>query len=141
MAKTFKTVVELQRHMESACRKAVENACNRLLGTLQQIIEEEYYDVFEPNRYKRTMSFWRSATTEMLTNTCGQVFMNPNAMHYKAGWSGQTQIESAAKGLHGGWEFEGVSDHKYWEVFMAYCNKNAVKILKEELTRQGISVK
>ena len=41
MAKVFKTVVELQKHMESACRKAVENACNRLLGRLQEIIDEE----------------------------------------------------------------------------------------------------
>ena len=141
MARTFSTVVELQKHMESACRKAVENACNRLLGRLQEILDEEYYDIFEPERYKRTMSFWRSATTKMLDNTCGQVFMNPDVMHYKAGWSGKAQIESAAKGLHGGWDYEGVSDHKYWEVFIAYCEKNALKILKEELRAQGIPIK
>ena len=41
MAKTFSTVIELQKHMESACRRAVENACNRLLGKLQEIINEE----------------------------------------------------------------------------------------------------
>ena len=141
MAKTFSTVIELQRHMESACRKAVKNACDRLLGKLQEIIDEEYYDVFDPERYKRTYQFWESATSEMLSNTCGQVFMNPNAMHYKPGWSGEAQIDSAAKGLHGGWDYEGVSDHKYWEVFMDYCERNAVKILKEELKAQGIPVK
>ena len=141
MAKVFKTVIELQTHMEKACRLAIENACSRLLGRLQEIIDEEYYDVFEPERYKRTYQFWESATMEMLNDTCGQVFMNPNAMHYKAGWSGKAQIESAAKGLHGGWDYEGVSDHKYWEVFMQYCEQNAVKILKEELKKQGIPVK
>ena len=141
MAKVFKTVVELQKHMETACRKAIENACNRLLGRLQEIIDEEYYDVFDPERYKRTYQFWKSATTKMLSNTAGQVFMNPSAMHYKAGWSGKAQIESAAKGLHGGWNYEGVSDHKYWEVFMDYCEQNAVKILKEELKAQGVPVK
>ena len=141
MAKIFSTVVELQKHMELACRKAIGNACNRLLGQLQKIIDEEYYDVFDPERYKRTYQFWESATTKMLSNTCGQVFMNPSAMHYNPGWSGKAQIESAAKGLHGGWDYEGVSDHKYWEVFMDYCEKNAVKILKEELKAQGIPVK
>ena len=141
MAKVFKTVVELQKHMEFACRKAVENACNRLLGRLQEIIDEEYYDVFDPERYKRTYQFLESATTKMLSNTAGQILMNPNAMHYKAGWSGKAQIESAAKGLHGGWDYEGVSDHKYWEVFIDYCEQNAVKILKEELKAQGIPVK
>ena len=141
MAKVFKTVVELQKHTESACRKAVENACNRLLGRLQEIIDDEYYDVFDPERYKRTYQFWESATTKMLSNTVGQIFMNPNAMHYKVGWSGKAQIESAAKGLHGGWDYEGVSDHKYWEVFIDYCEQNAVKILKEELKAQGIPVK
>lgn len=141
MAKTFKTVIELKKHMELACHKAIENACNRLLGKLQEIIDKEYYGVFEPERYKRTYQFWESATTEMLSNTCGQIFMNPNVMHYKPGWSGKAQIESAAKGLHGGWDYEGVSDHKYWEVFFEYCENNAVKILKEELRAQHIPVK
>ena len=141
MAKVFKTVVELQKHMESVCRKAVENACNRLLGRLQEIIDEEYYDVFDPERYNRTYQFWESATTKMLSNIAGQIFMNPNAMHYKTGWSGKAQIESAAKGLHGGWDYEGVSDHKYWEVFISYCEQDAVKILKEELKAQGVPVK
>lgn len=141
MAKVFKTTVELQKHMEAACKKAVEKACNRLLGRLQEILDEEYYDVVEPEYYKRTYSFWRSATAEMLSNTCGQVFMNPDAMHYKAGWSGRAQIESAAEGLHGGWEFPNSTNHKYWEVFMDYCEQNAVKILKEELKAQGIPIK
>lgn len=141
MAKVFTSVVELERHMESLCRKAIENACNRLLGRLQEILDEEYYEQFDPERYKRTYQFWESATTKMLKNTCGQVFMNPRAMNYKAGWSGEKQIITAAKGLHGGWDYEGVSDHKYWEVFMDYCEQNAVKILKEELKTQGIPVK
>lgn len=39
------------------CGKAVENACNRLLGSLQQIIDEEFYDVFDPEYYHRTYQF------------------------------------------------------------------------------------
>lgn len=141
MSKTFKTIVELQKYMESACRKAVENACNRLLGRLQEILDEEYYDQYDPERYKRTYQFWESATTEMLNNTCGRVFMNPSVMSYKAGWSGEKQLVTAAQGLHGGWEFSGVSDHKYWEVFMSYCDQNAEKILREELKAAGIPIK
>ena len=141
MAKTFTSVVQLRQHMESACRKAIENACDRLLEKLQEIIEEEYYEQYDPKFYVRTMSFWRSATTNMLNNTCGQVFMNPDAMHYGNKWSGRDQIESAAQGLHGGWIFDGAIDHRYWEVFMDYCEKHAAEILKEELRAVGIPVK
>ena len=45
---------DLKKQVDIACGKAVENACNRLLGSLQQIIDEEFYDVFDPEYYHST---------------------------------------------------------------------------------------
>ncbi len=51
---------------------AVENTYNRLLGSLQEIIETEFYDMFEPDYYSRTLSFWRSATSKMVKKLVGR---------------------------------------------------------------------
>lgn len=141
MSKTFSTTVALKNYLESVCEKAVQTACNRLLGTLQQIIDEEYYAVYDPVWYKRTYQFWESATAEMLSKTCGQIFMNPNAMNYGFGWSGMEQIQAANLGIHGGIITDITVEHRYWDKFVEYCDKNAVRILKEELKKQGLSVK
>ena len=50
-SKMFRTPVELKNYMQILCDKAVENACNRLLGALQQIIDDEFYDTFTPSFY------------------------------------------------------------------------------------------
>lgn len=140
MAKTFTTTIALKNYLESSCNIAVQNACNRLLGTLQQLIDSEYYDVYDPVWYNRTYQFWQSAMTQMLSNTCGQIFMNPDAMHY-VGWSGEEQIQAANLGIHGGIITDTTVEHRYWNKFVEYCEKNAVRILKEELKKQGLSVK
>lgn len=149
MAKAFKTTVELQNYMEKLCSKAVESACNRLLGTLQEFIMSEYYDesVYEPTgKYHRTMQFYESAMTEMLTKTCGQIFMNPDKMHYPFSgygwsWDGATQIYEANQGSHGGWTTDESTKHRYWDEFEKYCEKHALKILKDELKKQGLNIK
>ena len=48
---------ELEKQINKACSKAVQNTCNKLLEVLQQYIMSEYYDVFNPKKYHRTMQF------------------------------------------------------------------------------------
>ena len=134
----YKTYSALVSAMNKNINIAVENACNRLLGKLQQIIDEEFYDVFEPDYYRRTYQFWHSATTKMLTQTSGQIFMDANAMNYNSFWTGEKQLQAAAIGSHGGWVTDETKEHRFWEVFIEYCEQNAVKILREELSKQGI---
>lgn len=149
MAHIFKTVTEMQKFLDVACNKAVENSCNRLLGKLQEFIMSEYYDesVYEPTgKYQRTFQFYESAMTEMLSKTCGQIFMNPDKMNYPfsgRGWSwdGATQIYEANQGSHGGWFTDESRKHRYWDSFEEYCEKNALKILKQELKSQGLEIK
>lgn len=149
MAKVFKTTIELQNYIQESCAKAIENTCNRLLGVLQEYILSEYYDesVYEPTgKYHRTMQFYNSAMTEMLSDTCGKIFMNSDKISYPFSgygwsWDGATQIYEANQGSHGGWTSEESVKHKYFDEFENYCNENAVKILKEELKKQGIDIK
>lgn len=139
MSKVFKTVIEPENYVESACTKAVENACNRLLGTLQELIDSEYYDKFDPDFYKRTYQFWRSATIKMLNKTSGKIFMDADAMDYGSYWDGETQLYMADAGFHGSVNI--YEDGHFFKKFIEYCEDNAMDILKEELIKQGINVK
>lgn len=141
MAIKIKNTNDLKVQIENACNKAVENACNRLLGYLQQIIDEEFYDVFEPEYYSRTFQFWRSATAKMLQQACGQVFMDKTAMNYNNFWTGEKQLYHANIGSHGGWITDETKEHRFWDVFIEFCRSNAINILKEELRKQKINVK
>lgn len=132
---------DLKKQVDIACGKAVENACDRLLGSLQQIIDEEFYDVFDPEYYHRTYQFWRSAITKMLTQTCGQVFMDKSAMNYNNFWTGEKQIYAASIGSHGGFVTDETKEHRFWEVFIEFCKLHAIDILKKELRKQGLNVK
>lgn len=136
MIKTFKTTAELQSYMGKACTIAVENACNRLLGTLQELIDSEYYEQFEPDFYNRTYQFWRSATVKMLNSNMGEIFMDESAMNYGNYWDGECQLEFASRGYHGTTAIQ--TEGRFWDSFSNYCEKNAVNILREELSKQGI---
>lgn len=137
----YKTYSALVTAMNKSINIAVENACNRLLGTLQQLIDTEYYDQFEPDYYRRTFQFWESATTKMLSQNCGEIFMDASRMNYNNFWTGEMQLEAAAIGSHGGWVTDETQKHRFWDAFIQYCEQNATNILKEELRKQGINVK
>ena len=135
----YKTYSALVSAMNKNINIAVENACNRLLGTLQQLIDTEYYDQFEPDFYIRSYQFWRSATTKMLTQNCGEIFMDEDAMNYGTYWDGELQLQFASRGYHGTTAIQ--TEGRFWQTFVDFCEQNAVKILKEELRKQGIQVK
>jgi hypothetical protein len=124
---------------------AVKNACDRLLGKLQELIMSEYYEAYD-TEYNRTMEFYRSATTEMLSNSCGKIFMDDSFGEYPFSgygwkWTMKQNIEEGNKGIHGGWADSESLSHHYWDSFVEYADKNAIRILKEELRNQGLNVK
>ena len=120
---------------------AVENTCNRLLGSLQEIIETEFYDAFEPDYYSRTLRFWRSAISKMVSKCCGQVLMDESKMNYNDFWTGEKQIYAASIGSHGNIITNETKQHRFWEVFEEFCEENTMDILKEELKKKGVNVK
>lgn len=145
MAKTFTTMVQMQNYLESACAIAVKNTCEELLKVLQYLIDTEFYDAYDNETYSRTRQFFDSAMTEMLSNTVGMIFMNPDKMDYPFSgrgwaWDGMTQIIEGNKGIHGGWSTTESLQHHYWTEFEEYCDKNAIKILKQQLKAQGLTL-
>lgn len=141
MAQVIKSMSELKKQVNAACNRAVENACNRLLGTLQELIDTEFYDVFTPDYYHRTYQFWESATTKMLKHNCGEIFMDKSKMNYNTFWTAEKQLHAANIGSHGGIITDETKDHKFWETFVEFCQENAINILKEELRKCGVPVK
>lgn len=139
--KAVKNISDMKILINSACNKAVENACNRIWGHLQQIIDEEFYDVFEPEEYSRTYQFWRSATTKMLKQACGQVLMDKNLMNYNDFWTGEKQLYHANIGSHGGRITDETKEHRFWDVFIEFCRENCIDILLEELQKQGLCIR
>lgn len=144
--KVFTSIVGAKQAIEIMSNKAVENACYRLLGKLQEFINTEYYDQFTPEQYRRTEQFYKSATMDMLSQLMGKIYMNPDKMNYQWNgtgweWTGQQQLESANVGSHGGWTTETSVQHRFWDKFIEYCNNNAIVILKEELAKQGLKIK
>ena len=117
----FKNFSDLEKALNKSINTAVENSCNRLLGTLQEIIDSEYYDVFDPEYYKRTYQFWRSAVTKMFRQNCGVVFMDKTAMNYNTFWTGEKQLLHASRGSHGGFVTDETRQHRFWEVFIDFC--------------------
>lgn len=140
-SKLFRTPVELKNYMQVLCDMAIENACNRLLGALQKIIIDEFYEIFEPDFYIRSYQFWKSATTDMLNKNIGVIFMDDTAMNYNSYWTGKKQLLAASIGSHGGWVTDETKEHRFWEVFEKYCAENSIQILKEELSNVGLKVK
>lgn len=140
-SKLFRTPVELKNYMQVLCDMAIENACNRLLGALQKIIIDEFYEIFEPDFYIRSYQFWKSATTDMLNKNIGIIFMDDTVMNYNSYWTGKKQLLAASIGSHGGWVTDETKEHRFWEVFEKYCAENAIQILKEELSNVELKVK
>ena len=143
--KTFSTMVQLKGFIQSACTKAVDNTCKLLLGKLQDLIMSEFYDVYDSETYSRTYQFYESAMTQMLSDSVGMIFMDANSMNYPFSgngwaWSGQQQLEAANIGLHGGWSTDESRNHRFWDAFEEYCDKNAIKILKQQLIAQGLTL-
>ncbi len=137
----IKTYKGLFKALNKNIDTAVENTCNRLLGSLQEIIETEFYDAFEPDYYPRTFSFWKSAISKMVGKARGQIFMDESMMDYNEFWTGEKQIYAASIGSHGGIITDETKQHRFWEVFEEFCEDNTLEILREELKRNGINVK
>lgn len=136
--KTFSTTVALTGYLETVCQKAIYNAASRLLSILQEYIEEEYYDLYEPLFYERTFQFYDSAVANMLSSNSAEILMDDTLMSYTPLWSGEEQIRMANMGFHG--RSDIYTPGHYWDVFEEFCNEHAIRILKEELIKQGLHV-
>lgn len=154
--RTFTTMVSMENFIQGACAIAVENAAKRLQEKLVEIINDEYYDQYDPIYYiPRTYAFLKSAVSKMLNSKTASIGIDDDYFNYEYSakymmfengggtdrnvsghWTGEDQVNMASQGMHGSAEIQ--TEGRFWESFIDYCSDNAVSILREELTKQGI---
>ena len=147
----IKNMNDLKRQIDAACNNAVENAAKILLKKLQEYINEDYYDLYQPIYYSRTMKFYESAVANMMGKSTATIGIDELYMSYQypekytyldgtAGhWTGEDQVHMADAGYHGNSNI--YRDGHFWKDFEKYTNENAIDILKTELRKQGLNVK
>lgn len=156
--KTFTTMVQLENFIEQKCTIAVENAAKRLQEKLVEIIDNDYYDQYDPIYYKpRTFAFLKSAVSKMLNSKTASIGIDDEYFNYEyparymmfengggtdrnvsGHWTGEDQVNMAASGYHGTYNIR--TEGRFWESFIDYCNSNAVSILREELIKAGLTL-
>jgi hypothetical protein len=136
--KTFTSTEQLKKMLEPLISKAIEKASQRLLSKLQEYIMEDYYNLYQPKIYQRTMSFYSSAVSNLLSPTSAEIGMDDTLMNYNNYWDGETQLYMADAGFHGnsGIYREGF----FFKDFLAWCDENATAILVDELKKQGVPI-
>jgi len=137
--KTFTTFVQLEGMINQCITRAVGEASNILLSKLQEYVMEDYYNLLKPEVYSRTMQFYDSAKAQLLSANSAQIYMDVDSMSYGSYWDGETQLFMADAGFHGNVSI--FREGYFWKDFLAYCDANAIKILKVELKKQGLNVK
>lgn len=150
MAREFRTMVELQGYIESACTKAVEQAAYIIVEKLKDFIQTRYYDKFDPDVYIRTEKFLNSTVANMLGNTTASIGIDDAFMDYEypanynlrdgttGHWAGEDQVNMAARGYHGTYYIQ--TEGRYWDEFIEWCDNNAINILEKELKKQGLNI-
>lgn len=140
----FTTMVDLEKYVESACEKAVQNVATRMVEELESYIREDFYNQYKPKFYTRTYSLLKSPKFNMLDPNSAEVFIDMSTIHYLIGdpqydWDESDIVHLASLGYHGTKDIyrEGM----FWEDFIEWCNKNISHLLKSELKKQGLTIK
>lgn len=146
----IKHMDDLKKQIDIACSKAVESAAGILLGKLQEYIKEDYYNLYKPIYYRRTLKFLESAIANMVGKSTAAVGIDELYMSYQypakytypdgahGHWTGEDQAYMADAGFHGN---AGIyRDGHFWKDFKEYCDENCIGILKQELRKQGLDI-
>jgi len=136
--KTFTTMVSMENYIQHMCTEAIRHAMQICVAKLREIIDEEYYDQYEPLVYSRTRSFYRSALATLLSPMSAEIAMNEDKMNYGNYWDGETQLEMASRGYHGTAYIQ--TEGRFWQAFEEWMDDNAINVLKHELEKQGLKL-
>lgn len=142
MAITIKNSKDLKKHVDAACGRAVENAAKEVRDKLYDCINIQYYrdPYFYPNVYKRTKTFLKHAAYMMLTSNTAQIYIDIEGMHYKNNFDSWQVVKWASESKHGS-DLYQTPTTDFWTQFIEWCNEDLLKLLKENLRKQGLNVK
>lgn len=139
MAKTFKTLLKLQKGIEKSIQEAVMETADIARVKLHDFIDEQYYNdpEFSPIFYQRTMQFLNSAMSSMLSKNSAEIYIDMESMEYKNA-SPYEVVSWASKSSHGG--LSPTSTPDFWTTFIEWCNDNLIELLKNNLAKRGIHI-
>lgn len=145
-----KSFTKLEKAVNIRIGSAVQNVAKIMCEKLKECIQEEYYDKYRPLIYNRTYKFLNSAVYDMLNGNTASIGIGDAYMDYlypanymlQDGsvwhWTGEDQTYMASSGFHGSAYIQ--RNGYYWKTFESWCDKNVVKLLKNELRKQGLHI-
>ena len=68
MAKVFKSIIDVNNYIESACEKAIEFVAERMTQELESYIREDFYNQYRPRFYDRTYQLLKSPKYNMINS-------------------------------------------------------------------------
>lgn len=142
MAKIIRSYSALVNEINKVVTVSVKNVAKIVCDKLHDCIDEQYYQDpgFYPNIYKRTETFLNHAVYKMIGDNSAIVGVDTYAMHYKNGFSAKQIVEYASQSMHGNPLYQTTTDD-FWSVFLDWADENVPKLLKDELRKNGLSVK
>lgn len=137
----YKTMEQLQAALNKSISIAVEKTAKEAEDMLKKCVNEQYYKDpgFYPNVYERTETFLYSVAMTTINNKA-DIYIDINGMHYKNGFSPWQVVSWASESKHGA-EYYQTGTEDFWSRFIDWCNENLIKILKENIQKQGIRFK
>lgn len=141
MARTFSTTVEFKKMIEPLITNALMSTSRILVEELRKSIDNQYYQDpgFYPNIYRRTYKFLDSASYKLIGKNMSEIFIDTDMMNYTNGFDAHQIVDWASESKHGS-DYYQTDTVDFWTTFENYCDKNAIRILKEELIKQGLQL-
>lgn len=143
MAKIFRTIVDVNNYIESACEKAIETVAERITQELEGYIREDFYNQYKPRFYDRTYQLLKSPKYNMINAKTAEIFIDMDAIHYliddpNYNYDKTDIVKLASLGYHG--TIDIFRPGMFWEDFIDWCNKNVSHLMKSALKAQGIPI-
>ena len=159
---TFKSYEAVVKEINNRTQKAIELTAKQMQEKLKEIIQEEYYDQYDPILYRpRTYEFLNSAVAKILGKSSASIGIDDAYFEYEypskyisqsanenlsnvgqsyvGHWTGEDQVMMASHGYHGNVGIQ--TDGRFWDEFISWADKNATILLKENLKKCGVPVK
>lgn len=137
MAK-FKNYSALFDVLNKKINLAIQNVANEMVNQLRAYIIEDFYCLYEPTEYVRSYQLQDAPTYEMLSKNMAKIFIDTETLSYKSA-TGDEVTNLAALGFHGRKDI--FRPGFFWKDFLKWADDNVPKMLKNELQKQGLTIK
>lgn len=97
---TIKNYSDLVNILNEKVNIAIEKVANEMVNQLRAYIIEDFYCLYEPDKYERTNQLQDNVTYEMLSKNMAKIFIDTEKMNYR-GATGDAVTNLAALGFHG----------------------------------------